>query len=201
MKKIIIFYEHVTREYDACISIKNHLEKNKDIKVWVLSMHYEIANSYLLSMTNEIDLIFVPFLYKDSSLSSLSFLINKKRPPLIVNFHHEQISSKFTEKKLLPHGKFAINEVYHLAWDKCFADQLLSIGVKPERIFITDNIRRPNFPCQNIEKRNEFSKIFNLDKNKKWLLFCESGAKIFNKKLIQQRSKWAYSKKIWSVGI
>ena len=74
MKKIVILYEHVVREYRSCIALKELLEKDGYADVHVLSFQYELWSLRRLSRRGAIDCVVVPYAYSEKSLAPIKFL-------------------------------------------------------------------------------------------------------------------------------
>lgn len=173
-KIVILFYEHVNREYEACLRIKKEIEStNKDIKVYVYSIVFEYRNSLILNQKNKIDMVIMPWVYCDDGYRYTQPFLEKNEELLIVNLHHEQIYTKIAEHVLLPTGENAKNSVIHFTWADNFSEKLLEHGVNSNLIFQTGHIRNGKVAIVNITKE-ELANEFQLDKNKKWILFCEN---------------------------
>lgn len=91
-KKIIIFYEHIDREYEACLRLKNEiLKKNSKFKVFIFSIWFEYSDSIKLNNKYKIDMVIMPWIYFDGDYRYTQPFLEKNRDLYIVNFHHEQI--------------------------------------------------------------------------------------------------------------
>ena len=65
-KRIIIFYEHIKREYDACLTLKDQIERsNSDYKVFLYSITFEYFEAIKIADNEKIDMIIMPWIYTD----------------------------------------------------------------------------------------------------------------------------------------
>lgn len=125
MKTIIIFYEHIARELEACESLKRELELIGDLDVYIYSLHFQIYDAMKLKKTKKIDMIIMPYVYKKSSLYPIGAFLNSNSRPYIVNFHHEQIGAEYNEERLFPIDNYSKNTVIHLVWTEEFKNKLI----------------------------------------------------------------------------
>ena len=187
MKKIVILYEHVVREYRSCIALKELLEKDGYADVHVLSFQYELWSLRRLSRRGAIDCVVVPYAYSEKSLAPIKFLFKSNTPPLIVNLHHEQIAARFDEHKLLPRDWTTKFRVIHFVWGESFRQRLIDVDIPERLIFKTGNIRVLTTPKN--KSRGELAGQYNLDESKKWIMICESGYIIHSEAEIDDRVK------------
>lgn len=172
--KIIIFYEHLTREWNAIQGLKEIFEK-KNCKVWTLSIIFERSKAKLIANINKIDIIIVPW-FVDKVHEEILYPIISTNPKIqVINLHHEQIGSKESQHFLIPQSDYARNGVYHFAWGEYFKDLLIANGIDPNKVFVTGNIRND----ESIERttktsKEELARIYQLDITKKWILFAEN---------------------------
>ena len=54
MKTILIFYEHVAREYESCIRLKEELEKDNGIQAFVFSLHFQMIDAIICALRYKI---------------------------------------------------------------------------------------------------------------------------------------------------
>lgn len=80
---------------------------------------------------------------------------------------------------MLPSNDESKNSVIHFVWGDFFLKKLLNVGVDRNNIFITGNIRTDNATIEGLN-RVQFAEKFNLDTNKKWILFCENRTWIYS---------------------
>ena len=191
-RTIVILYEHVSREYYICEKLKNILDR-RGYEVRIYSIHFEIYEIYKLCKNTTIDLLVVPYLYKERSLRAYLSLIKNKKILNIYNLRHEQIGALFNEHRLYPHDEFSKDRVYYSAWTEYYKQKLIQYGVPENHIFVTQNPRTDLliFREINYDNRTEFAKKKNLNKNKKWILICESGG-LISSETINRRLKLGY---------
>lgn len=133
---VIIFYEHVKREYDSVCLLKKELSKI-GLSAVVLPIHYW-KYKYLIKYNP--DLIVMPFLYDSRIDAHRLFEKYKGRKLPVINLASEQLLDKQTRKSHLPADEYS-RGAYHVAWSRKYADALIEIGVKPQNIIRTGNIR------------------------------------------------------------
>lgn len=173
-KRIIFFYEHISREYEAGVRLKKEVEKrNPDFEVYVFSLWFEYGDSLSLLEKHTIDVVIMPWIYHDDDYRYPQPFLEKNKNVYIVNMHHEQIPTKMGEKALLPITENAKNSVLHFAWTELFTQLLIECGVQPQFVFKTGNIRNSNVQKTELD-RTEIAEQFNLDINKKWILLAEN---------------------------
>ncbi len=177
MKKVvIIFYEHIDREYEACLRLKKELLKNYEVHLFSIFLEY--SKALKINKNKKIDMVIMPWIYFDGDYRYTQPFLEKNEDVFIVNFHHEQIGSEFAEKFMLPSEDQSKNSVLHFVWGDFFASKLESIGINKNFIFKTGNIRTDNGVEKSLEKE-QLAKEYNLDVNKKWILFCENRTWIY----------------------
>lgn len=195
LKTVIIFYEHVSREYDACVNLKTEIEKQSDVEVFIYSFQFQVLDSYLLSLKRKIDMIVIPYAYKESSILPIAALINKTPKPYILNLHHEQIGGEFNEHRLFPVDDYTKNHIIHLVWTNWFKEKLIKEGINENLIYVTGNIRTDiliNNP-QTVSKE-KLAGEFNIDPLKRWILLCESGTAVLSTNRIDDLANRDYYK-------
>ena len=171
-------YEHVAREYEICERIKNRLVRDNIAEVYVCSLHFEIDNVYKIASKRIIDILVVPYAYKEVSLNKVLLLIKRNRIKVVFNLRHEQIGAGYNEFKLYPRDEFTKKHIYHSAWTEFYLERLIEKGVPPEHVIITQNPRSDLLFERNDNKtseKNDIAKRFGIDATKKWILLCESG--------------------------
>lgn len=191
MKKIkpvvVLIYEHVSREYQSLSLLKKDLQTRFDFEVYIFSIHFQILDLFLLSKRKRISIIVMPYIYKESSIFPISFLLRSKKPPTIINLHHEQLGAEYDSFRYLPLDEFSKNYVYHFVWTNKFKDSLIKIGVFKKLIHITGNIRvdlLTNNAVMNRNKKTFLTEKFNLNPSKKILMIVESGIDLLSESKI-----------------
>ena len=169
---VIIFYEHLVREWDAVQKLKALYEKAGD-KARTFSIVFERMKAYKYAKKNVPDVILVPFFIDQQHEECLSRFIDLNRDIKIINLHQEQVGSRLSEKLMLPRTPFTKNGSFHFAWGEHFRDLLLSCGVKKENIIITGNVRNDLRNTAYTDKE-ELAACYGLSPSKKWILFAEN---------------------------
>ncbi len=188
MKTVVILYEHVSREYETCIRVKDYLVKNDIANAYVFSMHFQINEVYKIASKRIIDILAVPYAYKEKSLNKILLLIKRNRIKLVFNLRHEQIGASYNEFKLYPRDYFTQNYIYHSAWTEIYKNKLIEKGVPSDHIIITQNPRADllfSQEHQNIADRSVVAKKYGINQDKKWIIICESGP-VRSNEMIQQ---------------
>lgn len=177
MKTVIILYEHIAREYEVCSRLRNIMQDIGTVDVYVFSLHFQMDQVYKLAMRHIIDVIAVPYAYKEKSLAGLLLLVKRKRVKLILNLRHEQIGAQYNEHRLYPYDSFIKDKVYHIAWTDYYKEKLVLKGVPADHVLVTQNPRTDLIyeSDEHYLSREAFAKKYDLDPQKKWLLVCESG--------------------------
>lgn len=173
---IILFYEHVVRELDGCQKIIKELHRLRNIKVSLYSLIFEYYEATNFAKNNKIDIIVMPWLYSDKDYELVMPFIKYNPDVYIVNLHQEQIGSVISDGAVIPRGRVAKNTVIHFVWGENFKKILLDCGVKKELIYVTGNIRTDSlFEDNKVTcNREHYGEKYNLDLQKKWILYCEN---------------------------
>lgn len=169
---IYIFYEHLSREWNASVRIKNELKKRGE-NVWIYSIIFERTKAILNSKKNKPDVILMPWFVDKVHEEILEPLLRKSPKAIVINLHQEEISSCAYEKTLLPHTNYTRNGSYHFVWGTYFKTKLLQEGVNSDLIFITGNSRNDEGKLCYSNKM-ELAEEYQLDKKKRWILFAEN---------------------------
>lgn len=171
-KSIILFYQHKTRELNAISYLKKELI-NLGYNVGVFNIDFEQIKAFRFSKKNDICCIVTPWLYNDIHYEMLNKFIIYNKNAFILNLHQEQIYSDFSENILMPCGIYSKNNVFHLAWGDFFKKTLIKYGVDENLIYVIGNPR--NDEIFNIKtSKNDFSKKYDLNIEKKWILFADN---------------------------
>lgn len=177
MKRIVLFYEHVNREYNALRSIANEIHKLVPTlyDVEIRDYTFEWLDVVKSLQKRPVCAVVVPFLYSDvpDYASVLPFRKQKDVNCQVFNLHHEQIAAPFNDVYQLPNGALARNGCIHCAWGKDYARRLEERGVNNNLIVVTGNARLDTI-CNDIQiSRDELAQTYGLDASKKWVLYCE----------------------------
>ena len=172
MRKVIILYELISREYNICQMIKKKIEEMGG-EAYIFSITFEWYDAVVLSKKIKIDFVLMPWMYIDHNYELVQPFIENNPDVKLGNFHHEEISSPAYESVLLPKSENAKNSMLHFVWTKTFAQLLVSCGVREENIFVIGNPRCDEGRSIN-KTRLELAEEYNLDFNKKWILYAET---------------------------
>ncbi|SDP58855.1 CDP-glycerol glycerophosphotransferase family protein [Selenomonas ruminantium] len=172
MRRVIIFYELISREYDVCRKIKKKIEEMGG-EAYVFSITFEWYDAVVLSKKTKIDFVLMPWMYTDHNYELVQPFIENNPNVKLGNFHHEEISSPAYESVLLPKSENAKNSMLHFVWTGTFAESLRLCGVKKENIFVIGNPRCDEGRTVN-KTRLDLSQEYKLNVDKKWILYAET---------------------------
>lgn len=164
---VLILVEHKVREFETAVLTKYFFEK-KGFSVSIDTIRFNKEETFLKYQPK---IVFLPYAYSDKAIGRAHALCRFRNNPLFVNYHHEQMSfdGKYTH---LPR-EGAINTI-HLSWGQKFTEALINSGCKPNTILTIGNPRL-DFYTERLKKiglsREELAVKYNLDLNKKWILF------------------------------
>ena len=165
----IILYEHRNRELENAVLLAMMLKKRG----------YKVAIEYRRSariLFQRAEVILTPFFYNNDNVIDFAFQPFKFYKK-VINLQYEQVFSKQSEDTFenLPNEK-AKNAV-HISWGDESVNSLKKVGIHKSNIFEIGHISMD----LNMKKyrgtfynRRYLSRKFNLDINKKWLLFISS---------------------------
>lgn len=169
----ILCYELWQRELHGIELLKEKLEK-RGYKVRLLNIQPGIKY-YMESFLYEPNVILFPWTYSDEDIKKARMFRGKCQK--IVNMQCEQILSK----RVLENGFFRIKKsavnAYHVSWGANSEERYLDAGVPAEHIWKVGSInlevnkdKYDDLFCP----RTDLAKKYNLNPNKKWLLFCSN---------------------------
>lgn len=170
--KVIIFYEHLVREWKAVQRLKARFEEQGD-SVKVFSIIFERTKA-CRAARGGVDLIFVPWFGGEFHELILSPLLESNPNAKIINLHHEEVGSKSSEAVLFPTSEYCKNGSYHFVWGEYFKTKLIENGVNEDTIFITGNMRNDEASATVQHSKAELAAEFGLDEKKSWILFAEN---------------------------
>lgn len=136
---ILIYFEHVVRELDACMRLRFELEKI-GFSVIIASVHFD---KYNVLRKYRPKLVVLPFFYKDRDFP-VYHLKKLYGDVEVVNLHQEQFYNDATKKLMIPQSEIT-KSVYHIAWSMSFADDLKEAGILSSLVRITGNPRTDNY--------------------------------------------------------
>lgn len=171
--KCVIFYDSPQRELQNAYLIKMELNK-RGHDVYIYDLCYLLNTQEQLSFTP--DVILVPQLYNSEIIN----IYKSKFPkdiPMIVNLQCEQVLSNLWEQKGYHNPKGMAKNAIHLCWGEACRCRLISNGVKKENAVLVGStsidLDRERFESI-YDSKIEFGKKYNLDYDKKWILFISS---------------------------
>jgi hypothetical protein len=173
---IIIFFEHIGRELYGCQKVSEYLIDKYDYKVSIYSIIFEYYDALSYAKENGIDLVVMPWMYSKRDYELVAPFIEINNDLVIINLHHEQIYSSISKDIIIPKNSYCKNNVIHFVWGENFKNELIKSGVDKDLIYVTGNIRT-DIVLDKFDKKNsrlKYSEEFNLDTNKKWLLYSEN---------------------------
>lgn len=169
---IIIFYEHLAREWEATCRLRDLFEENGD-HAEIFSIIFERMKAYSRAKKIIPDVLIMPFFVDAEHETFVSDILDVNPDVKVINLHHEEISSKRSISFLIPTTPFAKNGSFHFVWGEHFKNVLMNNGVKEENIFITGNIRNDLCRAAGMTK-SELAEKYGLSPAKKWILFAEN---------------------------
>lgn len=172
--KVLLFYEHITRELASCNRISSKIQDYEDAEVAIFSIVFEYYDAIRYARERGVDVVVMPWLYSDRDYELVMPFLKINSRIIVVNLHHEQIFSDISRNILLPKGNTCANNVIHLVWGDGFKNELVSIGVTPDLIYVTGNVRTDSIFESNGIDRQYLSRHYGLDSGKKWVLYCEN---------------------------
>lgn len=142
MKKldVLIYFEHIVRELDACMILKYELEK-MGLTAEIVSTH---RNRYWNFVKYQPKMLVVPFLFADKDDIAYKEFKEMYGDVEILNLHHEQLYNKMTKYHFMPKNDVSKNS-YHLSWGDIFAQALMTAGVESRKIVIAGNPRTDDY--------------------------------------------------------
>jgi len=131
--KVIIFFEHVDREYEFAVFLAKKLKKAFP------RLHFIIASIYFhqdLLLQNNIVMVFFPS-YRWISGIFKNDLIKLNEKPTVFSLNYEQMLSTLNMQAKKPVGSFVKKNIYHFSWSKEFNEYLIQNGVRNQNIIQT----------------------------------------------------------------
>lgn len=187
-KSVVIFYEILSREYFAADRIKNFLKEKYNYSVRVFSILYEYNDALKFAKKNGIDCIVMPWLRLEENYQMIAPFAKINPKVIVCNFSHEQIASDETYITVIPTEENAKLKIIHFAWGDYFKDLLIKNEVPEKNIVITGNSRL-DFKQKSKLSRDLVASKYDLDINKKWILFAESRDWVLDENNFYQRVK------------
>jgi surface carbohydrate biosynthesis protein len=166
---VLILVEHVVRELEMAVLLKVLLDK-KGINSVIDTVKF---NKERLPFVYRPKVIIVPWAYGDNEMKVFKYFGQKNLGrSIIINLHHEQITNSDSKDFVVPSG--IAKKVYHVCWGGNFYNELLRGGC-PESTLLKIGNPRIDFYLKKMKNichsKEKLSKKFDLDVNKKWILF------------------------------
>lgn len=178
---IILLYQHISRELYSIERLAEKIEKNGN-KAFIYSVDFEMDYAYKTAKRYKIDIVVSPWMYHTKNYEEFVYFIERNPEVIIVNLHSEQIYSMYSKPILLPTEGVASDSVFHFCWGENFKNLLLENGISDKLIRITGNIRNDELFSTKFSKE-ELAMKYDLDTEKKWILFAENRNFVKDKKI------------------
>ena len=174
----VLFYEGIERELQNAYLLKSELKRRGH--TLLICEPYFMLNLSKEKLKFKPDAILVPYLYENNHLDYFKNIFEHKIDR-IVNLQYEQIITKHHHAINLHIPKDLNKNALHLCWGEKWRDILIKYGVPEENCIVTGSINidmdRERFRTL-YKSRDEIAKYYNLDINKKWIIFFSSFAMI-----------------------
>lgn len=169
----LIFYEHFNREMENIILLKMQLQK---LGHSVAISHFS-KNSYAKHiLLSKPKVVVTPWLRDDDNVFRFTRFLNK---PKLVNLQWEQIYSDNDFKIGIASTTGLATKANHICWGEASRERLIKEGVPEKNLKVTGAIQldfcREEFNSYYFS-RSEIAKKYNLNPNRKWILFISSFA-------------------------
>lgn len=183
---IVIFYQHVNREYSVCRKLKRELENQALVtgqelgEIGIFQIDFEWTRAIRWAKSRAVSAVIMPWLYHDGNYVLVKPFIEMNENVLIVNLHQEQISSRAYESILLPTGECCKRGCIHFAWGDFFSLRLQNIGVPKELIRTPGNMRLDVISNTiSANKKKLLGEEYGIDVSKRWILYAENRGWIY----------------------
>ena len=168
--RVVIFYVSLQRELQNAYLLKHELIK-RGHDVYVLNPIYLDVNDIQLCFTP--DIILVPYLYLPNHFHLFKRRF-KYKIPRIINLQYEQILNDTELKENCQIPKNKNKNAIHICWNKNWQNKLMENGINEENTILTGSLNidmcRERF-LDVYSDKEYLSKKYNLDINKKWIIF------------------------------
>lgn len=166
----MILYEHRARELENACLLATELSRRG----------FKVSIEYMNSLGNFLTkpkVIVVPHLYDDYQVCFMAKNIWGEYPRTIIDLQSEQVLSKSADKNEFHKPSGQAKNAQHIAWGEAQVKKYLDDGIPPENIHLTghiamDFLRDELSSC--FLSKVEIAKKYNLDPNRKWVLFLSS---------------------------
>jgi len=169
----LIIYERKQRELENAILLKIELEKRG--YTCEVYQYYE-GDKYNIFNINAPKVILVPHLYGSANVYRTFSRFGRSNH--IVNLQFEQVLSEKWEKLGHHNPHDEAKKAIHICWGTKTRDRLALSGTPKVNLKVVGaphlDLLRKEFRINSEKKKQEFANIFNLDRDKKWVLFLSS---------------------------
>lgn len=169
----LIFYEHVNREIENVTLVKKELEK-RGYTCDIVSFNGPYLHKYH-KKKNRARVVVTPWLRYDINVAT--YLPFAKKGYKIVNLQWEQVYNKVGVASGLVTVSGEAKKAYHMCWGENSRARLEEYGVAKENLAIVGAVQqdygRPLLSDYYFS-RDEIAEKFNLNNDKKWVLFVSS---------------------------
>lgn len=183
----VLFYESSERELQNAYLLKSELKKRGHYLL--ICEPYFMLNGSKEKLKFKPDAVLVPYLYEDYHIDYFKSLFDEKIDR-VINLQYEQILTKCHNATKLHIPKGLNKNAIHLCWGEKWKKVLVENGVPESNCIVTGSINvdmdRERFSSF-YKSREDISKEYNLDNNKKWIIFLSSFAMV---NLTQHRIKY-----------
>lgn len=179
---VLILIEHRARELESAVLLKYFFEK-KGYNVIIDSIKFH-KESIVLKYKPKIAI--VPWGYSNKEMN-LFRNFNRKNSTILFNMHHEQLSNEGSQAFIIPRDE--AKKTLHLSWGDDYTNKLLDAQCNSKSIVQVGNPRLDFYKgkLKNISSnREELAKEFNIDQNKKWLLFIANAFHLWTPEQINE---------------
>ena len=170
---VVIFYTSREREFQNACLLKSELNK-RGHNVYIIDSFYLHTVNKTLNFIP--DVILTPYLYTQDQFN-LFRNIHKQKIPRIINLQYEQILNKNHIKNNLQIPFEKMKNAIHICWSEKWRKKLIENGINKENAILTGSLNidmcRERFLDVYADKEY-LSKKYNLDINKKWIIFISS---------------------------
>ncbi len=173
---IIIFVEHIVREFNiaTCLKYLGHQQAD-DVTIEVCSLpfgFYDALNTYLPRV------VLMPSVGFFDDPQTKGRIIHEVWPDtIIVNLAWEQFFHNWEKDYRVPQSDYEREEAIYLAWGQEYVDYLTRNGVNPNQIHVNGNLSCAIYdkPYSNyLPTREDLAAEHGLDASKRWLFFPEN---------------------------
>ena len=169
----LILYEHIVREYESALLLKAELER----RGYTAKIRQLLDTKNFNYFTYKKPKVLVASAMYDNETVNSFVYNNVGRLNKVVNLHWEQVLSGEQEISPFFNCQGAAALCLHTCWGDAAQQRLIGYGVNEKNTVVTGNITldflRPEFAGY-YKNKAQLAKEFNLDENKKFMLYISS---------------------------